>query len=175
MLKTMLKQITVGDPKYGTLATSGPVGGARSPDQGIFGAIDSRALWLQLSLSSAQVARLTGIPARRISRWASRGWLVPTSRNPMRYSGQAVEQAILLDRALASGVEPGRALRLAQVHQECPFQRDESTVGPASRAPMHPGAAHDFAEAALRMLLLDVLEGTPDAPRPGRSHRSQHG
>jgi hypothetical protein len=136
-----------------------------SGDDGTFGMVDCRVLWQRLTLNREQVARLTGIPGRRISQWVERGWLIPCSRNPTRYNGQTVEQAILLERALARGVRPEHAIYLIRKQQLRLLPHRDGGVRADSQSEAHQRLAHEFAEAALRMLLLDVLEGYPDSPR----------
>lgn len=165
----MLKRRTASAHTLWQHIASGPSMGTCPAVEEFLGGVDSRALWLQLALTPAQAARLTGIPARRISRWMERGWLLPSSHNLRLCSGQTVEEAILLDRALARGFEPIHAVGLVWVqrlrrHQLQQLQSGQGGVRTTSQAGTPPCMTQEFAEAALRMLLLDVLEGAPDLP-----------
>ena len=77
------------------------------------GRVDRGVLWSGLALTQTQVAELTGLSQRQVSRWVAHGLLVPSPHHPERFNGDAVEQAILMQRAIARGHRPTQASRLA--------------------------------------------------------------
>lgn len=79
------------------------------------GPVDRGILWSRLALTQTQLAELAGLSQRQVSRWAARGLLVPSSRDPDRFNGDAVELAILMQRAIARGHRPTQASRIAQM------------------------------------------------------------
>ena len=54
------------------------------------------ALWASLALSERQVAALSGLSKRQVSYWAAQAYLPHAPRDPERYSGEAVDMAILI-------------------------------------------------------------------------------
>ncbi len=87
---------------------------AAQPGEAIdLGIVDRGVLWTRLALTQTQLAELAGLSQRQVSRWVSHGLLVPSSRDPDRFNGDAVEQAILMQRAIARGHRPTQASRIA--------------------------------------------------------------
>jgi hypothetical protein len=79
------------------------------------GPVDRGILWSRLALTQTQLAELAGLSQRQVSRWAARGLLVPSSRDPDRFNGDSVELAILMQRAIVRGHRPTQAARMAQM------------------------------------------------------------
>ena len=74
------------------------------------------ALWASLSLTTTQVAALSGLSVRQVSHWAAQGYLPRSPRDPERYSGDAVEMALLIKQGRQQGLSVYRAVHEAQVH-----------------------------------------------------------
>lgn len=102
------KDSTIRDA--GAQARDGP----RAPNNHVeLGPIDRGVLWGRLRLTQSQLAQLTGLSQRQISRWAAKGYLVAASGSTDRYNGDAVEQVVLMQRAIARGYAPAVAARMA--------------------------------------------------------------
>jgi hypothetical protein len=79
------------------------------------GSVDRGLMWSRLALTQTQLAELVGLSPRQVSRWVQNGLLVPSSHNADRFNGDAVEVAILMQRAVAHGYRPRRAAQLARL------------------------------------------------------------
>ena len=71
------------------------------------------ALWASLSLTEAQLAALCGLSVRQVSHWAARGYLPRSTRDPERYSGDAVDMALLITQGRRQGLSAYGAARQA--------------------------------------------------------------
>jgi DNA-binding transcriptional MerR regulator len=74
------------------------------------------ALWASLLLTGAQVAALCGLSVRQVSFWAARGYLPRSSRGPERYSGDAIDMAILIKQGRQQGLSVYRAVQEARAY-----------------------------------------------------------
>lgn len=78
-----------------------------------FTVVDRGAIWARLALTINQVSELTGLSRRQLSHWVARGYLTPSSRDPILFNGNAVEQAIYIKQALDAGLSVRRAVAAA--------------------------------------------------------------
>ena len=86
----------------------------RSTEQPVaFTVIDRGAIWARLALTINQVSELTGLSRRQLSHWVSKGYLVPSSTDPVLFNGNTVEQALYIKQALDAGLSVRRALAAA--------------------------------------------------------------
>jgi hypothetical protein len=120
------------------------------------GTVNRDLLWRHLSLSPAQLAQLTGIPRRLAHRWAIQGLLIPCSRNPIRFNGMAVEQAIIMRHAIEQGYSPEQAAHFARIYQERQHDLAHEPVAPDMESCGSSLAVQEFIKAALKMALLDL-------------------
>ena len=67
------------------------------------------ALWASLRLTRKQVAALAGLSERQVAHWAAQGYLPRSTRDPERYSGDAVEMAILIKQGRQQGLSAHHA------------------------------------------------------------------
>ena len=120
------------------------------------------ALWASLALTETQVATLCGLSQRRIKRWAQRGYLPRSPRAPGRYSGAAVDMALLIKQGLGAGLLLGQSVEQARAYlaAERTRQPDLHTLDPAALAMVATRIAQ--ANAAARQVL-DVV--APLAPQ----------
>lgn len=132
------------------------------------GTIERGILWGRLALTQTQLAELTGLSQRQISRWVAHGLLVPSPHHPDRFNGDAIEQAILMQRAISQGYRPRRASRLASIALARQTEHDPNFPVPAAPDAREKLVAARTAIAAA----LDILfPGSPtrDYPLAGRS------
>lgn len=157
-----------------------PEEAAQAPDIDL-GTVERGLLWGRLALTQTQLAELTGLSQRQISRWVAHGLLVPAPHHPDRFNGDAIEQAILMQRAIVRGYRPRQAARLAS--RALAQQTDHDTnfavpAGPDAREKLL--AARTAITAALDILFPGnpthdyLLSGTPDrAPTSGKEQDPQ--
>ncbi len=62
------------------------------------------ALWASLALTKVQLAELCGLSVRQVSHWTAQGYLPRSTRDPGRYSGAAVDMAVLIRQGLRQGL-----------------------------------------------------------------------
>ena len=74
------------------------------------------ALWASLSLSKTQLAALSGLSLRQVSHWIAQGYLPRSTRDPERYSGDAVDMAVLIKQGLCQGVLLRQAVEQARAY-----------------------------------------------------------
>ena len=75
------------------------------------------ALWASLHLTKAQLAALCGLTARQVGYWAARGDLPHAPRAPERFSGDAVDMALLIKQGLAQGLAVSSAAHRARAYR----------------------------------------------------------
>lgn len=92
-----------------------------------FSPVDRGAIWARLALTINQVSELTGLSRRQLSHWVARGYLVPTSRTPVLFSGNTIEQAIYIKQALDGGLSVRRAVSAANRFISEQLQNEPST------------------------------------------------
>jgi hypothetical protein len=127
------------------------------------GTIERGILWGRLALTQTQLAELTGLSQRQISRWVAHGLLVPSPHHPERFNGDAIEQAILMQRAIALGNRPRRASRLASLALAQQTERDPNFPVPAA-----PDAREKLlaARTAITAALDILFPGSPSRDYP---------
>ena len=82
------------------------------------------ALWASLALTQAQLAALCGLSVRQVRHWTARGYLPRSTWDAERYSGDAVDLALLIKQGLHQGlllrqaVEQARAYLVAERSQQ---------------------------------------------------------
>ena len=74
------------------------------------------ALWASLPLTKAQLAALCGLTERQVGYWTARGYLPRSTRNPERYSGDAVDMAVLIVQGLHQGLLLRQAVEQARAY-----------------------------------------------------------
>ena len=124
------------------------------------------ALWASLALTKTQLAALCGLTVRQVGHWAAQGYLPHSTRDPGRYSGAAVDMALLIRQGIDQGLPLRRAVRAARAHlaAEATRQRGLLALDEAQLA-----AARDplcRADAALREVLAVVEPLTPREASP---------
>ena len=72
------------------------------------------ALWSTLALTKTQLAELCALTTRQVSHWTSQGYITTSSRNPERYSGEAVDLCILVKQGLNHGIPLRRSVGQAR-------------------------------------------------------------
>ena len=74
------------------------------------------ALWASLSLTKVQVAALCGLSVRQVSHWTAQGYLPRSTRDPERYSGDAIDMALLIKQGRQQGLSVYRAVHEARAY-----------------------------------------------------------
>ncbi len=74
------------------------------------------ALWASLALTKVQLAALCGLSVRQVSYWTARGYLPRSTRDPERYSGDAIDMALLIKQGLDQGLLLREAVRVARAY-----------------------------------------------------------
>ena len=87
------------------------------------------ALWASLALTRAQLAALCGLSQRQVGYWTVEGYLPRSPRDPERYSGEAVDLAVLIRQGLDQGLPLRQAVRQARAYLTA-----ETTRQPGLRA-----------------------------------------
>lgn len=129
------------------------------------GSSNRDVLLARFPLTEAQIAQLAGVTQRQLDSWVMQGLLAPSERDTARYSSRAAVRAILLRR--------GSTPEVRSIHHQ-------TTHGQHPQAPLSMGghtfdledsdeweqcmAIQEFLEAALRMLLLDLLDEEGNLP-----------
>lgn len=92
------------------------------------------ALRSGLALTQMQLAALCGVTARQISHWTNRGYITPAGRRPVRYSGEAIDQCVLIKQGLDKGLPLRRAVALARSYLADERARQPGVAALAPRA-----------------------------------------
>ena len=74
------------------------------------------ALWASLALTKSQVAALCGLSERQVGYWAAHGYLPRSTRDPERYSGDAVDMALLIKQGQGQGLSAYQAAERARAY-----------------------------------------------------------
>ena len=74
------------------------------------------ALWASLRLTKAQLAALCGLTERQVGYWVAQGYLPHSPRDPERYSGEAIDLALLIKQGLGQGLTLGQAVAQARAY-----------------------------------------------------------
>ena len=121
------------------------------------------ALWASLSLTKTQVAALCGLSVRQVSHWTAQGYLPRSTRDPERYSGDAVDMAVLVKQGLHQGLSLRGAVRLARASLAAENTRQPGLLAldEAQLAAAH--AELSRADTALRFVLEVVAPLAPPA------------
>ena len=119
------------------------------------------ALWASLALTKTQLAALCGLSVRQVSHWSAQGYLPRSTRDPERYSGAAVDMAVLIRQGLRQGLLLREAVDQARAYlaAERSSQPDLHVLDAEALAMIAAQVAQ--ADAATRQVL-DVV--TPLAP-----------
>jgi len=120
------------------------------------------ALWASLSLTEAQLAALCGLSVRQVSHWAARGYLPRSTRDPERYSGDAVDMAVLIKQGLRQGLLLRQAVEQARASLAAERSRQPDLHALDADALATIAARVAQADEAVRQVLAIV---TPLAPR----------
>ena len=72
------------------------------------------ALWASLALTKAQLAALCGLSERQVSYWTAQGYLPRSTRAPERFSGDAVDMALLIKQGRQQGLSVYEAVHQAR-------------------------------------------------------------
>ena len=124
------------------------------------------ALWASLSLTKKQVAALCGLTERQVGYWAAQGYLPRSTRAPARFSGDALDMAVLIKQGLGQGLAVYQAAQRARAYltAERARQPDLHALDAETLATIATQVAQ--ADGAVRQVL-DVVE--PLAPPTGAS------
>ncbi len=119
------------------------------------------ALWASLSLTKAQIAALCGLTERQVGHWVARGYLPHSTRDPERYSGDAVDMALLIKQGLHQGLLLRQAVEQARAYlaAERSRQPDLHALDAAALAMIASQVAQ--ADAAARQVLEFIAPLTP--------------
>ena len=134
---------------------------ATRPDTARLAAPNRGALWASLALTRTQLAALCGLSLRQVSYWSAQGHLPRSTRDPDRYSGDAVDLAVLIRQGLDQGLPLRRAAAAAREYlaAENARQPDLRALDAGQLAATRGHLAH--ADAALRDVLAVVAPLTP--------------
>ena len=119
------------------------------------------ALWAGLALTRVQLAALCGMDQRQVRRWTQRGYLPRSTRDPERYSGDAVEMALLIKQGRQQGLSTYRAVHQARAYvaAERSHRPDLHALDAAALATLATQVAQ--ADAAARQVLEVVAPLAP--------------
>ena len=119
------------------------------------------ALWASLALTKTQVAALSGLSVRQVSHWTAQGYLPRSTRDPERYSGDAIDMALLITQGVRQGLLLREAVEQAQAHlvAERSRQPDLHALDAAALATLATQVAQ--ADRAVRQVLAFVAPLTP--------------
>ena len=119
------------------------------------------ALWASLALTQTQVAALSGLSVRQVRHWTAQGYLPRSTRDPERYSADAIDMAILIKQGVRQGLLLREAVEHARDHlaAERTRQPDLHTLDPEALAMIATHIAQ--ANAAARQVLDVVAPLTP--------------
>ncbi len=119
------------------------------------------ALWASLALTKKQVAALCGLSERQVGYWAAQGYLPRSTRYPERYSGEAVDMALLIKQGRQWGLPAYQAAQEAQAYlaAERSRQPDLHALDAAALAMIATQVAR--ADAATRQVLEVVAPLAP--------------
>ena len=124
------------------------------------------ALWASLSLTKKQVAALCGLSERQVGYWTAQGYLPRSTRDPERYSGDALDMALLIKQGRRQGLSVYQAAERARAYlaAERARQPDLHALDAAALATIAVRVAQ--ADEAVRQVLAVVA---PLAPPTGAS------
>ena len=124
------------------------------------------ALWASLSLTRVQVAALSGLSVRQVNYWTAQDYLPRSTRDPERYSGDAIDMALLIKQGRQQGLSVYRAVQEARAYlaAERSRQPDLHALDAAALAIIATRVAQ--ADEAVRQVLEVVA---PLAPPPEAS------
>ena len=121
------------------------------------------ALWASLALTKKQVAVLCGLTERQVGHWTAQGYLPRSTRAPERYSGDAIDMALLIKQGRQQGLSVYRAVQEARGYlaAERSRQPDLHALDAAALTMIATQVAQ--AEAAVRQVLAVVAPLAPPA------------
>ncbi len=119
------------------------------------------ALWASLSLTKSQVAALCGLSERQVGYWAARGYLPRSTRDPERYSGDAVDMAILIKQGQGQGLSAYQAAERARAYLAAERSRQPDLHALDEAALAMIGARVAQADEAVRQVLAVVAPLAP--------------
>ena len=133
---------------------------------------DRAALWASLALTQVQLAALCGLSVRQVDYWTRQGYLPRSPRNPERYSGEAVELAILIKQGRQQGLPAYTAAERARAYlaAERSRQPDLHALDAAALAMIATQVAQ--ADAAVRQVLEVVAPLAPTIEAPHQPRRA---
>ena len=125
------------------------------------------ALWASLSLTRTQLVALCGLSVRQVAWWTARGYLPRSTRDPERYSGDAIDMALLIKQGRQQGLSAYKAAQRARAYlaAERSRQPDLHALDAAALATIARQVAQ--ANEATRQVLAVVA---PLAPPAEASH-----
>ena len=123
------------------------------------------ALWASLALTKTQLAELCRLSVRQVGWWTEQGYLPRSTRDPQRYSGEAVDTALLIKQGQGAGLTLRQAVRQARAYlaAQRAQQPDLHALDAAALAALQADLAQ--AETALRTVLEVFAPLAPAAPR----------
>ncbi len=114
------------------------------------------ALWASLSLSKTQLAALSGLSLRQVSHWIAQGYLPRSTRDPERYSGDAVDMAVLIKQGLHQGLLLRQAVEQARAYLAAERSRQPDLYALDAEALAMVAGQVAQADAATRQVLAVV-------------------
>ncbi len=128
------------------------------------------ALWASLALTKAQLAALCGLSARQVSYWTAQGYLPRSTRDPERYSGDAVDMAILIKQGRQHGLSVYEAVHQARAYLAAERSRQPDLRALDAEALALIASQVAQADAAVRQVLEVVAPLAPPTPTAEPSH-----
>ncbi len=122
------------------------------------------ALWASLALTKTQLAALSGLSVRQVSHWAAQGYLPRSTRDPERYSGDAVDMAVLIKQGLHQGLLLRQAVEQARAYLAAERSRQPDLHALDAEALAMTAARIAQAEEAVRQVLAVVAPLAPPTP-----------
>ena len=121
------------------------------------------ALWSRLVLTKAQLAALCGLSVRQVSYWTAQGYLPRSTRDPERYSGDAVDMAILIKQGRRQGLSAYNAAQRARAYLAAERARQPDLHALDAEALAMIAARVARADASVRQVLAVVAPLAPPA------------
>ena len=119
------------------------------------------ALWASLALTKTQLAALCGLSVRQVSHWTAQGYLPRSTRASGRYSGDALDMALLITQGLDQGLPLRQAVRQARAYLAAENTRQPGLLALDEAALRAIAAWLTQADAATRQVLEVVAPLTP--------------
>jgi DNA-binding transcriptional MerR regulator len=126
------------------------------------------AIWTNLDLTKAQLAKLCGATTRQIGHWTNRGYLAAVRQDPERFNGDAIDMCLLIKQGLDQDLPLHRAVALARAYLNEELRRhpEAQAIAPPTLVDMLEklkGAGASI-EAVIQVVEPLASRGGPDPP-----------